>query len=179
MREHMFRGSSLRCTEWTGQAHPRGSERIQAGSRYFNSNQFGHREVRAMIGRLSLLAIGVVIGMALASALPELQQLLRAAVAASSGPALQAKESGGQHNPGAGASDDQQRVVKLSADDIEAAGIENGIGPERHQSPSYHRPEHDRFPPADRIAHVAVRVSGTVTELRKTIGDPVATEDDP
>jgi cobalt-zinc-cadmium efflux system membrane fusion protein len=123
-----------------------------------------------MIGRLSLLAIGFVLGIALSRAIAHLPQLLPAAF--SSGPVTQDEAAVG-HNPGAGSADEQQSSVKLSADGIEAAGIElaavqSGAIARRIIVPSAIRP------PADRIAHVAVRLSGIVAELRKTVGDAVA-----
>ncbi len=66
-----------------------------------------------MIGRLALLAVGLVMGIALAWALPQLL---------SSGPPPQAQESAGEPTLGAGSKDDQQSLVKLSTEDIEAAG---------------------------------------------------------
>jgi cobalt-zinc-cadmium efflux system membrane fusion protein len=125
-----------------------------------------------MTGRLSLLAIGVVVGIALSRAIAHLPQLLPAAGTLSSGPAAQ-EEAAANHNTGAGSADEQQGLVKLSADDIEAAGIEvagvqSGTIARRIIVPGTIRP------PADHIAHVAVRLSGIVAELRKKVGDPVA-----
>jgi membrane fusion protein, heavy metal efflux system len=126
-----------------------------------------------MIGRLSLLAIGLVVGIVLAGAIARLPQLLPAAF--SSGPAAQ-EEAAVEHNPSAGSSDEQQGLVKLSAEDIEAAGIEtaavqSGTIARRIIVASTIRP------PADRIAHVAVRLSGIVAELKKKVGDPVAADE--
>jgi cobalt-zinc-cadmium efflux system membrane fusion protein len=126
-----------------------------------------------MIGRLSLLAIGLVVGIALAGAIARLPQLFPAVF--SSGPAAQ-EEAAVEHNPGAGSSDEQQGLVKLGAEDIEAAGIEvaavqSGTIARRIIVPSTIRP------PADRIAHVAVKLSGTVAELRKKVGDRVAADE--
>jgi len=126
-----------------------------------------------MIGRLSLLAIGFVLGIALSRAIAHLPQLLPAAF--SSGPVTQDEAAVG-HNMSAGSADEQQGLVKLSAEDIEAAGIEvavvqSGTIARRIIVPSTIRP------PADRIAHVAVRLSGTVAELRKKVGDPVAADE--
>src|SRR5215472_1940912 len=119
-----------------------------------------------MIGRLSLLAIGFVLGIALSRAIAHLPQLLPAAF--TSGPAAQ-EEVAADQNRGAGSADEQQGFVKLKAEDIEAAGIElatvqGGTIARRIIVPSTIRP------PADRIAHVAVRLSGTVAELRKKVG---------
>jgi membrane fusion protein, heavy metal efflux system len=122
-----------------------------------------------MIGRSSLLAIGVAGGIALAGAVARLPQLLPTAL--SSGSAAQ-KEAVVDRNPGAGFAEEKQGLVKLSAADIEAAGIElaavrSGTIARRIIVPGTIRA------PADRIAHVAVRLSGIVAELRKNVGDPV------
>jgi cobalt-zinc-cadmium efflux system membrane fusion protein len=124
-----------------------------------------------MVGRLSLLAVGLVIGIALAQAVPGLPQLLSAVVAWS--PVLQ-DQPAVEH--GAGSKDDQQGVVKLSAEDIESADIQvaavqSGTIARRIVVPS------KIIPHADRIAHVAVKLSGTVAELRKKMGDPVAADE--
>jgi cobalt-zinc-cadmium efflux system membrane fusion protein len=120
-----------------------------------------------MIGRLSLLAIGLAGGIALAGAIARLPQLLPTALF--SGSAAQ-KEDVVDNNPGA---QEHQGLVKLSAADIEAAGIElaavqSGMIARRIIVPGTIRA------PGDRIAHVAVRLSGIVAELRKNVGDPVA-----
>jgi cobalt-zinc-cadmium efflux system membrane fusion protein len=122
-----------------------------------------------MIGRLSVLAVALVTGIALASFFPELPQRLRAIVALSSGPAPQAQEPA-EHKPGA--TDDQQGVVKLDADAIEAAGIEvaaveAGTIGHRVVVPGM------IVPHADRIAQVSVRLPAMVTELQKRLGDRV------
>jgi membrane fusion protein, heavy metal efflux system len=90
-------------------------------------------------------------------------------------PAAQ-EEAAVEHNPSAGSSDEQQGLVKISAEDIEAAGIEvasvqGGTIARRIIVPSTIRP------PADRIAHVAVKLSGIVAELWKKVGDPVAADE--
>lgn len=122
-----------------------------------------------MIGRSSLLAIGVAAGIALAGAVARLPQLLPTAL--SLGSAAQ-KEAVVDRNPGAGSVEEKQGLVNLSAADIEAAGIElapvqSGTIARRIIVPGTIRA------PADRIAHVAVRLSGIVAELRKNVGDPV------
>jgi membrane fusion protein, heavy metal efflux system len=120
-----------------------------------------------MIGRLSLLAIGLAGGIALSGAIASLPQLLPTALF--SGSAAQ-KEDVVDNNPGA---QEHQGLVKLSAADIEGAGIElaavqSGMIARRIIVPGTIRA------PGDRIAHVAVRLSGIVAELRKNVGDPVA-----
>jgi cobalt-zinc-cadmium efflux system membrane fusion protein len=126
-----------------------------------------------MIGRWSLLVVGLVIGIALARAVPGLPQLFPVIGASSTPPQ---GESADEHNPGAGSADDRQGAVKLSAEAIEAAGIDvaavqSGTIARRIVVPG------KIVPHADRIAHVAVKLSGTVAELRKKMGDPVAADE--
>jgi cobalt-zinc-cadmium efflux system membrane fusion protein len=115
-----------------------------------------------MTGRLSLLAIGFIVGITLSRAVAHLPQLLPAAF--SPGPAAQ-EEAAADQNRGAGSADEQQGLVKLSADDIAAAGIEvaaveSGTVARRIIVPSTIRPH------AERIAHVAVRLSVIVDVIR-------------
>ena len=71
---------------------------------------------------------------------------------------------------------DQQGVVKLSEDEIEAAGIELAVV--RSGTIANHIVVPGTIiPHADRIAHVAVKLSGTVLDLRKKIGDSVAKDE--
>jgi hypothetical protein len=70
----------------------------------------GSEKKRTMIGRLSLLAVGLVIGIALAHVIPGLPQFLPGVVASSPG---SQEGSTDEHNPGAGSADDQQGAVKL------------------------------------------------------------------
>jgi membrane fusion protein, heavy metal efflux system len=118
-----------------------------------------------MIGRLTILAAGLAIGILLAQGLPELSQLLPS-TASPSAPSSVSK-SGAPAPPG-----EDQLVAKLSAEAIEAAGItvapvQSGAITRRIIVPGTIVPE------ADRIAHVAVKLSSIVAELRKNIGDQV------
>ena len=120
-----------------------------------------------MIGRLTVLAIGLAIGLVLAWGLPELSQRLPATALWSGTPSPEPKSAAG-----AGSSKDQQSVAKLSAEAIEAAGIDVAAV----QSGTIARKVivlGTIVPEANRIAHVAVKLSSTVAELRKNIGDPV------
>jgi cobalt-zinc-cadmium efflux system membrane fusion protein len=116
-----------------------------------------------MMGRLTVLAIGLVIGLAVAWGLPALQ---------SAPPSLDSKAAT-ESNGGAGSAQEQQSIAKLSTEAIEAAGIEvaatqSGTIARRIVVPG------TIVPRADHIAHVAVKLSSIVAELRKNIGDPVA-----
>jgi membrane fusion protein, heavy metal efflux system len=117
-----------------------------------------------MIGRLSVLAIGLASGLLLAWAMSVFQQ-----PAMSSG---QSQESTSAPERDAGAGPREQRLAKLSSSAIEAAGIavaevKSGTIARRIIVPG------TIVPQADRIAHVAVKLSSIVAELRKNIGDLV------
>ena len=115
-----------------------------------------------MIGRLSVLAIGLASGLLLAWGLSAFQQ-----PAMSSGPS---QEPASERN--AGSREPQQGLARVSSNAIEAAGIQvadvrSGTIARRIMVPG------TIVPQADRIAHVAVKLSSIVAELRKNIGDLV------
>jgi membrane fusion protein, heavy metal efflux system len=136
----------------------------------------GHTGVGAMMGRLSILAVGLVTGVAVAwvlPGLPGLPQLLPSVAALSVGEAPQEEKPAAESDAHAGFKDDRPSVVKLGVETIEAADIElapvqSGAIARRIVVPG------TIVPHADRIAHVAVKLSSIVAELRKNIGDPVA-----
>src|SRR5712672_3177786 len=117
-----------------------------------------------MIGRLSVLAIGLAAGLLLAF-------LLVWGLSAFERPAM---SSGSSQEPASAPERDakERGLAKLSSSAIEAAGIEvaevkSGIIARRIIVPG------TIVPQADRIAHVAVKLSSIVAELRKNIGDAV------
>jgi membrane fusion protein, heavy metal efflux system len=123
-----------------------------------------------MIGRWSLLIVVLVIGFALANFFPELPERIRTAVATSFGsaPAVQKGQEpeSAERKPSSEVAGDQQNVVKLTEDESKSAGIElaatqGGIIAHSIVVPG------TIIPHADRIAHVAVKLSGTVAELHK------------
>jgi membrane fusion protein, heavy metal efflux system len=119
-----------------------------------------------MMGRLTVLAIGLVIGVVIAWGLPALQ----------SAPPAQDPKAAAESSGGAGSAPDQQGIVKLSTEaiaaaDIATAAVESGAIARRIVVPG------TIVPRADRIAHVAVKLSSIVAELRKNIGDPVASNE--
>src|SRR5215831_1329411 len=128
-----------------------------------------------MIGRLSVLIGALAAGFALASFFPQWPERIRTAVGLSSDTAPRAKESSGAEpaKSSVESKDDQQGVVKLGEDEIKSAGIESATA---RAGTIAHRVvvPGTVIPHADRIAHVAVKVSGTVAELRKKIGDAAA-----
>jgi membrane fusion protein, heavy metal efflux system len=118
-----------------------------------------------MIGRLTILAIGLVTGLVLAWGLPELSQLLPETALSSGTPSPEKSAVG----PG---SSKDEPIITRSAEAIEAAGIDletvqGGTIAHKIVVPATIVPE------ADRIAHVAVKLSSIVAELRKNIGEAV------
>jgi membrane fusion protein, heavy metal efflux system len=119
-----------------------------------------------MMGRPIILAIGLVTGLGLAWGLSELSQLLPETALPSGTPSPEKSAEG------PGSSENQLVITKLSAEAIEAARIHLATvqgGTITHKiivSGAI-------VPEADRIAHVAVKLSSIVAELRKNIGDSV------
>jgi cobalt-zinc-cadmium efflux system membrane fusion protein len=128
-----------------------------------------------MIGRLFLLIGALTAGFALASVFPQWPQRIRtvAGFSLASAPIGHESTPAEHARSGTDAKDDQQGFVKLSEDEINSAGIESATA---QAGTITHRVvvPGTIIPHADRIAHVAVKVSGTVAELRKKVGDPVA-----
>jgi cobalt-zinc-cadmium efflux system membrane fusion protein len=125
-----------------------------------------------MMGRLSILAIGLVIGIAIAWALPGLPRLMPKIAAPWSVPPAQAEKSGSESEPARASKDSQPTFVKLGGDAIKAAGIE--VAPVQSGTIAHRIVVPGTIVPhADRIAHVAVKLPSIVAELRKNIGDPV------
>jgi cobalt-zinc-cadmium efflux system membrane fusion protein len=131
-----------------------------------------------MIGRLSVLIGALAAGFALASFFPQWPERIRMAVGipAATAPRAQESPSAEPAKSDVEAKVDQQSIVKLDDDEIKSAGIESvpaqaGTIAHRIVVPG------TVIPHADRIAHVAVKVSGTVAELRKKVGDAVAADE--
>ena len=119
--------------------------------------------------RVAMILVALLAGIAIATAFPELPQRLRATVGS------EARHSGGteakqkQEGPGA---EDKAATVKLSAEQIASSGIDvaragPGVLTRRIVTAG------TIIPHADRTARVSVKLSATVAELRKKIGDPV------
>ena len=134
-----------------------------------------------MIGRLPLSIVALVAGIAIASFVPGLSQSLRNLVgltpppggAQSQGIATISTE---QRAPPTEPAEDKQSILKLTEDQVTAARIDlatvqGGTLAHRITIPG------TIVPHADRIARVSVKLSGTVGELRKKIGDPVAKDE--
>lgn len=126
-----------------------------------------------MFGRLSLSIIALVAGIALTSFIPALSQWVRTIASFPSMSAETAPESASEEREGSDeAHEKQQGVIKLTGEEIEAAGIEvaataGGTIASRILVPG------TIVPHGNRIAHVAVKLSGIVAELRKNLGDAV------
>jgi membrane fusion protein, heavy metal efflux system len=133
-----------------------------------------------MSGRLPLLivalmTVALLAGIGLASFIPSLPQRVLAIVALSTGEKSAAPNAiePPERRAAADGAGDQQGTIRLNESEIEAASITLGAA----QGGSIARRivvPGTIVPHADRIAHVAVKVSGTVAELRKKVGDPVA-----
>jgi membrane fusion protein, heavy metal efflux system len=127
-----------------------------------------------MIGRLSVLIGALAAGIALASFFPQWPERIRTAVGLSSAGAPRAQESSSaEPTKSSVEAGDPQSLVKLDDDEIKSAGIESATA---QACTIAHRivVPGTVIPHADRIAHVDVKVSGTVAELRKKVGDAVA-----
>jgi membrane fusion protein, heavy metal efflux system len=175
---------------WVAQCHPNALVRLQAeisrsladtSLKRFRQAQLGDGDrpqdravvtasgaegIHAMIGRPAMLAIGLVTGLVLAWGLPELSHLLPETAFSSGTPSPE------KSAVGAGSSEHQPGTARLSAEAIEAAGInlatvQSGTIAHKIIVPGAIVPE------ADRIAHVAVKLSSIVAELRKNTGDSV------
>ena len=118
-----------------------------------------------MIGRETTLVFGVVIGLLLVWGLPQLSQRL-----SERAPPLAAVAAGAPADSGSGKAQD---IVKLSPEAVAAAAIDVAPAGRGAIARSILVPG-SIIPEADRIAHVAVKLSSIVAELRKNIGDPVA-----
>jgi cobalt-zinc-cadmium efflux system membrane fusion protein len=124
-----------------------------------------------MLGRLSLLALVFVVGVAVASLMPGVPQTLRKIV----GLALEPSPAQSQRQPRDDAGngrEEKQAIVKLTEEQvteahIDVASVEPGVLARRIIVPGA------IIPDSNRIARVAVKLSGTVAELRKNLGDAV------
>ena len=133
-----------------------------------------------MTGRLPVAVLAAACGIAVASLIPEIPQAVRYAVELVTGAeALRAVETrgGAEQRKPKGGSDAEAREehasIRLTDDQIEAAGIELAAVQDGTLSRRIVVPG-TIVPHADRIARVSVKLSATVTELRKKLGDTVA-----
>jgi membrane fusion protein, heavy metal efflux system len=129
---------------------------------------------RLKVARLAFVGLGFAAGIAVASLEPSVPQTVRkfAGLAFKPGTAQSPGTAPQPRGEGGNAPDDKQAVVSLTDEQlteahIDLAQVESGILAHRIIVPG------TIVPVADRIARVAVKLSGTVAELRKNIGDPV------
>ena len=147
--------------------------RIDAGDLY--------REIRHGAGRLPVFAVAVAIGIAAASFVPQLAEAVRTAVGLSdTGVTVptpqQAAAAARQQKRDAASNDEQPAIIKLTDAQLDAAGIElapvqGGTLARRITVPG------TIVPNANRIARVSVKLSATVAELRKNLGDTVTKDE--
>src|SRR6202048_1482311 len=133
-----------------------------------------------MTGALLVPVLSATCGIAVPSLIPEIPQAVRYVVELVTGPeARRALETRGgaeqrkpKDDPDAEARE-EHASIRLTDDQIEAAGIE--LAAVRDGTLSRHIVVPGTIVPhADRIARVSVKLSATVTELRKKLGDTVA-----
>src|ERR1700693_36322 len=125
-----------------------------------------------MIGRVSIAIAASVFGIALASYVPQIPEALRSLGGLTAAP-LPVTEGFADVRKTDEASEDLPRTIRLDDGQIETAGIElapvqDGTLTHRIIVPG------TIVPNPDRIAEVSAKLSGTVAELRKKIGDNVA-----
>jgi cobalt-zinc-cadmium efflux system membrane fusion protein len=132
-----------------------------------------------MIGRLTLLVVAVALGIAVASFVPGLSQSVRKTVGLVSVPGAAQPQgiaiSSAERKPTAEAADEKQSI-KLTQEQLSAARInlvvaEGGTLARRITVPGA------IIPHADRIGRVSVKLSGTVAELRKRLGELVSKDE--
>jgi membrane fusion protein, heavy metal efflux system len=125
--------------------------------------------------RIALLVAGFACGLLVASLAPDLIGDVRARVAALPGMAWLAGEAAkadADPNAEGHGHHHEEGTIELSEEQIAAAAIEVGQAQAGILSRRRFVPG-TIVPSGDRIARVAVRLLGTVVELRKRLGDPV------
>jgi membrane fusion protein, heavy metal efflux system len=131
-----------------------------------------------MTGHLTVAVLAVAFGIAVASLVPQIPQALRSAAELVSGaePVAGKEREKPQAEPRAEPGDEQAATINLTSDQIEAAGIE--LAPVQDGTLAHHIVVPGTIVPnADRIARVSVKLSATVAELRKRLGDKVAKDE--
>ena len=132
-----------------------------------------------MNGRFAFPVIALIAGVAVTSFVPVLSHSVRRAIGL--GPSIaqlpaSAASNPEQRKPEADQAEQKPIVVRLTPDQItgariELAAVEGGILTRRVTVPG------TIVPNAELVARVAVKLSGTVAELRKKLGDPVAKDE--
>lgn len=129
-----------------------------------------------MIGRLPIAAIAASCGVVIASLIPAIPRAVNDTAALITGAEpLRAVEMPGRtdQRPNNDIDADEHTSIRLTDDQIEMAGIE--LAPVQDSTLVRRIVVPGTIVPhADRIVRVSVKLSGTVAELRKKLGDPVA-----
>ena len=139
-----------------------------------------YRKNRRITARLPIVAVvaAAAIGIVVASLVPQVSEAVRTAVGFVSGtsvtaPSGQEPASGAeQRRRGAASNDGQPAIVMLTDEQIEMSGIELAAVHDGTLSRRIIVPG-TIVPHADRIARESVKLSATVSELRKKLGDTV------
>jgi len=129
-----------------------------------------------MDGRAALPIVALLAGVAVASFFPGISQSVRRIVGVGPNAAQSPANAVGNTDSRKPDADEKLAVVRLTQEQIAGARIElsdvqAGTLTRRITVPGI------VIPNADRIARVSVKVSGTVSELRKKLGDPVAKDE--
>ena len=125
-----------------------------------------------MIGRVSIAIAASVFGIALASYVPQIPEALRSLGGLTAAP-RPVTDGFADVRKTDDASEDLPRTIRLDDGQIETAGIE--LAPVQHGTLTHRIIVPGTIVPnPDRIAEVSAKLSGTVAELRKKIGDNVA-----
>jgi cobalt-zinc-cadmium efflux system membrane fusion protein len=126
-----------------------------------------------MGGRVPLIAVAFAVGLVVASLVPGVSPSFRKLIGFQ--PIGASSSANARHEPDkdAAKAEDKPIVVKLMDQQIanaqiELAAAQSGVLSQRIVVPGA------VIPDANRVARLAVKLSGTVAELRKNLGDPVA-----
>src|SRR5437763_933037 len=126
-----------------------------------------------MIGRSILFVVALIAGIILASVIPEFSRAVRGALGLSGTALLRLQDPSDQDKPHEGPTARKSGILRLTAEQIADAHIEVGAA-RAGMIVRRITVAGTIVPDADRLVRVAVKVPGTVAELRKKLGDPVA-----
>jgi membrane fusion protein, heavy metal efflux system len=131
-----------------------------------------------LAGYFAIAALAAACGIAVASLIPEIPRAVRDAIAAVTGiepsRAIEAQADAEQRRTkGQSDAEDQPAIIRLTDDQIATSGIELAAVQDGTLL-RYIVVPGTIVPDADRVARVSVKLSATVAELRKKLGDPVA-----
>src|SRR5439155_12488961 len=129
-----------------------------------------------MTGRLSLFIVAFVAGIAVASLIPGLSQSLRKAVGLMAGPGgAQLRADTAEQKPNLEPTNEKPEIKltdeQIAVTHIDLVAARGGTLARRLTIPG------TIVPHADRIARASVKLSATVAELRKKLGDSVAKDE--